>query len=674
MIEISYFHSNNPIRSYVWILFISFLVLCILCVGIADGLRDTSSSSKSSSNKVSSSHASSGHDSSTSSKYFSSGSLPAGYEWINQLQNPTSCVSGMKVKTGQNSLKNGYSASFSKYTSDELARFQQGVTQPGWAGQGTTVYFDSRYGWLKGSDTQTSTPDTGQIFAPPTGLWAVEGQNRPFEDDNQQGQTGSQQSDQGNPLEFGPYFWRFDSPTDNGGDSGTGAQTSTPDTGQIFAPPTGLWAVEGQNRPFEDDNQQGQQTGSQQNSRMGIYNPATGQWLTQPGWAGQGTTVYYDPSYGWVSGTGAQTGTEDTTKTVTDDSVGIFRQSSGLWAIEGHNPSGQGAYYYDSNTGDYVFSGDNNAQTGTQTGTDDSSQAEVSESGQIFAPPTGLWAVRGLTRDYFGDSDSQTGTQTGTDDSGQTEVSESGQIFAPPTGLWAVREVKRFDFNPGASDSQTGTQTGTDDSSQTEVSESGQLFRPSAGLWAVRGVTRDYFGDSDSQTGTQTGTDDSSQAGTGTDDISYGQGDSNWDPYSTTWSPVQSPNGNWYLVTPGGYDPTGAVDSWYMVQVQNVPDTQKEPVKESINQLYASERQTLRNFIYDLNRDVYHTFGIKVTDADLDVAIQEFIDKHGLETARHYAYTYNVQESVQELLNYYGPERVRKELFGGTIFGEEKLR
>ncbi len=65
--------------------------------------------------------------------------------------------------------------------------------------------------------------------------------------------------------------------------------------------------------------------------------------------------------------------------------IGIFRPSSGLWAIRGVTRA------YFGTSGDTPMPGDYNGD-----GTVDIA---------IFRPNSGLWAVRNLTRVYFGGSD-----------------------------------------------------------------------------------------------------------------------------------------------------------------------------------------------------------------------------------------------------------------------------
>jgi len=134
------------------ILLILFIVFCIFCIGAVNAGSYPSTSTKSAT------HSSSGHDTTTSSKYFASGDLPAGHEWINQIRNPTTCVSGVKVKTGDDGLDGGYSFAVNKYSSQDLQRFQQGSA--GWYGRAIHP-FDALEVPLPRDSVQSSVPVTG---------------------------------------------------------------------------------------------------------------------------------------------------------------------------------------------------------------------------------------------------------------------------------------------------------------------------------------------------------------------------------------------------------------------------------------------------------------------------------------------------------------------------------
>ena len=100
----------------------------------------------------------------------------------------------------------------------------------------------------------------------------------------------------------------------------------------------------------------------------------------------------------------------------------------------------------------------------------------------IFRPPTGLWAVRGLTRVYFG-SEADIPVSADYEGTGTTAIA----IFRGNSGLWAVRDLTRLYFGGEADLPVPGDYDGDG------CCESG-VFRKASGLWAIRWVTRIYFG------------------------------------------------------------------------------------------------------------------------------------------------------------------------------------
>ncbi len=146
--------------------------------------------------------------------------------------------------------------------------------------------------------------------------------------------------------------------------------------------------------------------------------------------------------------------------------IGIFRPSSGLWAIKD-----QTRVYFGSSA-DLPFRGDYDGD-----GVPDLA---------IYRGSSGLWAVRGVTRVYYGGS-ADTPVPSDYDGDGVTDIG----VFRPATGLWAIREVTRAYFGREMDDPIPADYSGDG------TSDPG-LFRESSGLWAIRGVTRIYFGtDSD---------------------------------------------------------------------------------------------------------------------------------------------------------------------------------
>ena len=142
--------------------------------------------------------------------------------------------------------------------------------------------------------------------------------------------------------------------------------------------------------------------------------------------------------------------------------IGIFRRSSGLWAIRGITQAYFGA------GGDQPVPGDYNGDGTTEFG--------------IFRSTRGLWALRGVSRIYFGTSSDQPvpGDYNG-------DISCDPGIFRPSSGLWAVRGVTRAYFGKNGDTPVPGDYDG-------DGTREFGLFRSSPGLWALRGISRLYFG------------------------------------------------------------------------------------------------------------------------------------------------------------------------------------
>ncbi len=142
--------------------------------------------------------------------------------------------------------------------------------------------------------------------------------------------------------------------------------------------------------------------------------------------------------------------------------IGIFRESSGLWAIRGITR------VYFGGSGDETVPGDYDGNGTTDLG--------------VFRKSSGLWAVRGVTRGYFGGS-SDTPLPGDYDGDGTTEPG----IFRESSGLWAIRGITRVYFGASGDSPVPGWYEGG-------MTDEIGLFRPASGLWAIRGVTRVYFG------------------------------------------------------------------------------------------------------------------------------------------------------------------------------------
>jgi len=144
--------------------------------------------------------------------------------------------------------------------------------------------------------------------------------------------------------------------------------------------------------------------------------------------------------------------------------IALYRPSSGLWAVKGISRQYFG-------------------------GASDQPVAQVYLSDArwdmaIFRPTAGLWAVNGGNRVYFGTS----GDDTVQGDFNGDGLADIG-IFRSAAGLWAVQGVTRIYFGSGSDIPVPGDYNGDG------VWDVG-IFRPASGLWAVSGITRAYFGSS----------------------------------------------------------------------------------------------------------------------------------------------------------------------------------
>ena len=142
--------------------------------------------------------------------------------------------------------------------------------------------------------------------------------------------------------------------------------------------------------------------------------------------------------------------------------IGIFRESTGLWAVRGITR------VYFGGSSDLPVSGDYDG--------DGSSDIAIYRAGM------GLWAIQGVSRSYFGASGD---IPIPGDFNGDGECDIG--IFRAGSGLWAIRNITRGYFG-GASDIPVSA-----DYPGSGLDTIG-IFRGSSGLWAVRGFTRVYFG------------------------------------------------------------------------------------------------------------------------------------------------------------------------------------
>ncbi|MEA1928909.1 MAG: cellulase family glycosylhydrolase, partial [Candidatus Auribacterota bacterium] len=144
------------------------------------------------------------------------------------------------------------------------------------------------------------------------------------------------------------------------------------------------------------------------------------------------------------------------------DEIGIFRPSSGLWAIRNRTR------IYFGSTGDIPVPGDYDGDGTVEAG--------------IFRSSSGLWAIRGVTRAYFGGS-SDLPVPADYNGDGINEIG----IFRSSSGLWAIRNVTRSYFGASSDIPQPLNITG-------DGSDKISVFRPNSGLWAINGITRTYYG------------------------------------------------------------------------------------------------------------------------------------------------------------------------------------
>jgi hypothetical protein len=186
----------------------------------------------------------------------------------------------------------------------------------------------------------------------------------------------------------------------------------------------------------------------------GIFRPSSGLWaingVTRTYFGGSNDT----PVYNDFDGDGIK-------------DISIFRKNSGLWAVR----NGERKYFGGSNDTPIPADYEGN-------GKDDIA---------IYRGNSGLWAVKGISRAYFGSSD-DTPVPADYDGDGTKDIA----IFRASSGLWAVKGITRAYFG-GFSDIPVPGDYDGDGTSRIGI------FRPASGLWAIRGVSRIYFGGSSDQ-------------------------------------------------------------------------------------------------------------------------------------------------------------------------------
>jgi PKD repeat protein len=144
--------------------------------------------------------------------------------------------------------------------------------------------------------------------------------------------------------------------------------------------------------------------------------------------------------------------------------IAIYREISGLWAIQGVTRVYFGSSIDEPVPGDY--DGDGTTEIG------------------IYRWTTGLWAIRSTTRAYFG-SGSDLPVPGDFSGDGTSDIG----IFRDTSGLWAIRGVTRVYFGSSLDSPASGYYN---EDSTKDIG----IFRGSSGLWAIRGISRVYFGSS----------------------------------------------------------------------------------------------------------------------------------------------------------------------------------
>ncbi len=184
--------------------------------------------------------------------------------------------------------------------------------------------------------------------------------------------------------------------------------------------------------------------------------------------------------------------------------IGIFRPTSGLWAIRGVTRA------YWGRAGDEPVPGDYNGDRTTDIGAYRIStgywfvkdltrvfwgkygdlpipadyDADATTEIGVYRPSSGLWAIRGVTRAYWGKAGGSDVPVPG-DYSGDG-TAEIG-CYRPSTGYWFIKDLTKVFWG------KSGDLTARGDYNADATVEIG-VYRPSSGLWAIRGVTRAYWG------------------------------------------------------------------------------------------------------------------------------------------------------------------------------------
>ncbi len=186
--------------------------------------------------------------------------------------------------------------------------------------------------------------------------------------------------------------------------------------------------------------------------------------------------------------------------------IGVFRPSSGLWAIRDVTRA------YWGRNGDIPVPGDYNANGTTDIGAYRPSTGywfikdvtkvfwgkpndDVPAAGDfdgdgstdigVYRQSSGLWAIRGVTRAYWGKAGENDEPLPG-DYSGDGTANIG--CYRPSTGYWFIKDLTKVFWGKPNDDLPAPG------SYDAERKWKASVFRQSSGLWAVRGVSRAYWG------------------------------------------------------------------------------------------------------------------------------------------------------------------------------------
>jgi hypothetical protein len=145
-----------------------------------------------------------------------------------------------------------------------------------------------------------------------------------------------------------------------------------------------------------------------------------------------------------------------------DSEVGVWRPSTGLWALQGQPWAQFGADGDIPVPADYDGDGD----------------ADIA----IFRPATGLWALQGLPWAQFG-ANGDIPVPADYDGDNDADIA----IFRRTTGLWAINGQPWTQFG---ADGDIPVPADYDGDNDADIA----IFRPATGLWAISGLDWHQFG------------------------------------------------------------------------------------------------------------------------------------------------------------------------------------